>query len=88
MELGTHVEVALALGGWQDNEQDLARQLWDRLPSDALLIEDPQRIAANHDFGRPYSLCMTDVGDNSFDRRNVECHRCGECQHMDFPFPH
>lgn len=40
VELGTHVEVALALGGWQDSELELARQLWDRIPPDALLLED------------------------------------------------
>jgi Insertion element 4 transposase N-terminal/Transposase DDE domain len=40
VELGTHVELALAIGGWQDSEQALARQLWDRLPSEALLVED------------------------------------------------
>ena len=40
VELGTHVEVAIAIGGWQDNEKSLARQLWDRIPLDALLMED------------------------------------------------
>jgi hypothetical protein len=40
VELGTHVELAFAVGGWQDSEQELARQLWDHLPPDALLIED------------------------------------------------
>jgi hypothetical protein len=40
VELGTHVEVAVAIGGWQDSEQSLARQLWDRIPADALLTED------------------------------------------------
>lgn len=40
VELGTHVETALAIGGWKDGEQTLARQLWDQIPSDALLIED------------------------------------------------
>ncbi len=40
VELGTHVELAIAIGGWQDSEQSLARQLWDRLPSNSLLIED------------------------------------------------
>jgi hypothetical protein len=40
VELGTHVELALAIGGWQDSEQSLARTLWDRLPSDSLLVED------------------------------------------------
>src|SRR5205807_10509318 len=40
VELGTHVELALEIGGWQDSEQALARKLWDRLPSDSLLLED------------------------------------------------
>jgi hypothetical protein len=40
VELGTHVEVAFAVGGWHDSEQKLVGQLWDRLPSDALLLED------------------------------------------------
>jgi Insertion element 4 transposase N-terminal/Transposase DDE domain len=40
VELGTHVEVAIALGGWHDSEQKLVGQLWDKIPADALLIED------------------------------------------------
>lgn len=40
VELGTHVELAIEIGGWQDSEQALARQLWDWLPSDSLLLED------------------------------------------------
>lgn len=40
VELGTHVEVAMALGGWQDSEQELARELWDRIPAGTLLTED------------------------------------------------
>lgn len=40
VELGTHVELALVLGGWHDSEQALVPQLWDHLPSDALLLED------------------------------------------------
>lgn len=40
VELGTHVELALEIGGWQDSEQTLARKLWDRLPSDSILLED------------------------------------------------
>jgi hypothetical protein len=40
VELGTHVETAIALGGWCDSEQELARQLWDQLPPDSLLLED------------------------------------------------
>lgn len=40
VELGTHIEFGLAVGGWQDSEQVLAEQLWDKLPADALLLED------------------------------------------------
>ena len=40
VELGTHVEAALAIGGYHDSEQALVRQLWDRIPGDALLLED------------------------------------------------
>jgi hypothetical protein len=40
VELGTHVEVALAIGGWHDDERALARTLYDRIPPDALLLED------------------------------------------------
>jgi hypothetical protein len=40
VELGTHVEVALAIGGYQDGEMALARQLWDKIPPNALLLED------------------------------------------------
>ena len=40
VELGTHVEVAMAVGGYHDSEQKLAEQLWDHLPADALLVED------------------------------------------------
>jgi hypothetical protein len=40
VELGTHGEVAPALGGWQDSEHTLVEQRWDHLPADSLLIED------------------------------------------------
>jgi hypothetical protein len=40
VEAGTHVELAIALGGWQDSEQALARQLWEHVPADALLVQD------------------------------------------------
>lgn len=40
VELGTHVEIALAIGGWHDDERTLARTLWDQIPDDALLLED------------------------------------------------
>jgi hypothetical protein len=48
VELGTHVEVALAIGGWQDSEQKLVAQLWDRLPADALLLEDRGFFSYDH----------------------------------------
>lgn len=40
VELGTHVELAIAIGGFQDGEQTLARQLWPHIPADSLLVED------------------------------------------------
>jgi hypothetical protein len=40
VELGTHVEVAMAIGGWHDDERTLARMLYDQTPEDALLLED------------------------------------------------
>jgi hypothetical protein len=40
VELGTHVEVALVIGGWQDGEQTLVERLWGKIPADALLLED------------------------------------------------
>ena len=40
VELGTHVEVAMAIGGYHDSEQALARQLWDHIPVDAILLND------------------------------------------------
>lgn len=40
VELGTHVEVAFTYGGWSDSEKSLVQGLWDKIPEDALLIED------------------------------------------------
>jgi hypothetical protein len=40
VELGTRVELAIEIGGWQDSEQALARKLWSRLPNDSLLLQD------------------------------------------------
>ncbi len=40
VEVGTHVEVAFVHGGWKDSERSLVQQLWDKVPEDALLIED------------------------------------------------
>jgi hypothetical protein len=40
VELGTHCEVALAVGGWQDGERELALTLAKRIPDDALLLVD------------------------------------------------
>jgi hypothetical protein len=48
VELGTHVETALAFGGWQDSEQALVGQLWDQLPADALLLEDRGFFSYDH----------------------------------------
>ncbi len=48
VELGTHVEVALAIGGWQDSEQTLVEQLFDKIPADALLLEDRGFFSYKH----------------------------------------
>jgi Transposase DDE domain len=48
VELGTHVEVAIAIGGWHDSEQKLVGQLFDKIPADALLIEDRGFFAYEH----------------------------------------
>jgi Insertion element 4 transposase N-terminal/Transposase DDE domain len=48
VELGTHVEVAMAIGGWHDSEQKLVGQLFDKIPADALLIEDRGFFSYEH----------------------------------------
>jgi hypothetical protein len=48
VELGTHVEVAMVIGGWHDSEQKLVGQLWDKIPADALLIEDRGFFSYEH----------------------------------------
>ena len=48
VELGTHIEVALTVGGWQDSEQKLVERLWDKIPADALLLEDRGFFRYNH----------------------------------------
>jgi Insertion element 4 transposase N-terminal/Transposase DDE domain len=48
VELGTHVEFALAFGGWQDSEQKLVEQLGDKIPADALLLEDRGFFSYTH----------------------------------------
>jgi hypothetical protein len=48
VELGTHAEVALAFGGWQDSEQRLVEHLWDRIPPASLLIEDRGFFCYDH----------------------------------------
>jgi hypothetical protein len=48
VELGTHVEFALAMGGYRDSEVALVEQLWDHLPPDALLLEDRGFFSFKH----------------------------------------
>lgn len=40
VELGTHVEIAMAIGGWRDAEKTLVQSLRDQIPEDALVLED------------------------------------------------
>src|SRR5271166_3818464 len=39
VELGTHIEVAMAVGGYHDSEQKLVEELWHHVPADALLLK-------------------------------------------------
>jgi Insertion element 4 transposase N-terminal/Transposase DDE domain len=48
VELGTHVEVAMAIGGWQDSEQTLVEHLWEHIPPGSLLIEDRGFFSYQH----------------------------------------
>lgn len=48
VELGTHIETAIALGGYRDSEQALVPQLWQHLPEDALLLEDRGFFSYEH----------------------------------------
>ncbi len=48
VELGTHSEVAITIGSYYDGEQTLAEKLWDRIPLDALLLEDRNFFSYSH----------------------------------------
>jgi hypothetical protein len=48
VELGTHVEFAMAIGGYHDSEMALVEQLWDRLPPNVLLLEDRGFFSFKH----------------------------------------
>jgi hypothetical protein len=48
VELGTHGEVAMAVGGWQESEQKRVEHLWDQIPADALLLEDRGFFSYDH----------------------------------------
>src|SRR5271157_467967 len=48
VELGTHVEVAMAIGGYHDSEQKLVCHLFGKIPTDALLIEDRGFFSYEH----------------------------------------
>jgi hypothetical protein len=48
VELGTHVEVAMAIGSLHDSEQKLIGQLVDKIPADALLLEDRGFFSYEH----------------------------------------
>jgi hypothetical protein len=48
VELGTHIEVAMAVGGYHDSEQKLVEQLWDHIPAGVLLMEDRGFFSYKH----------------------------------------
>ena len=47
VELGTHVETALVIGGYHDSEQKLVVQLWDKVLINSLLLEDRNFFSYN-----------------------------------------
>jgi hypothetical protein len=48
VELGTHIETALTIGGYHDGEQTLVERLLNRIPTDALLLEDRGFFSYEH----------------------------------------
>ncbi len=48
VELGTHVELAMVMGGYRDREQNLVKGLWDHIPPDSLLLEDRGFFSYEH----------------------------------------
>jgi hypothetical protein len=48
VELGTHIEAALTIGGYHDGEQTLVERLFDQIPADALLLEDRGFFSYEH----------------------------------------
>ena len=48
VEVGTHVEVALIIGGYHDSEQTLVEKVWGKLPADSLLLEDRGYFSYEH----------------------------------------
>ena len=42
------METALAIGGYHDSEQKLVVQLFDKIPDDALLLEDRNFFSYDH----------------------------------------
>jgi hypothetical protein len=48
VELGTHVEFAIAWGGYRDCEQKLVERLWAHIPGDSLLLEDRGFFSYEH----------------------------------------
>jgi hypothetical protein len=48
VEVGTRVEVAVAIGGYHDGEQTLVEKLWDQVPDDSLLPEDRGFSSSEH----------------------------------------
>jgi hypothetical protein len=55
VEVGTHVELALEMGGWQDSEAQLAASLVNRIPAGGLLLLDRGL------FGFPLWKTLTDA---------------------------
>lgn len=48
VESGTHIEAALAIGGWHDSEQTLVEELFGQIPDGVLLLEDRGFFSYEH----------------------------------------
>ena len=58
VELGTHAETALAIGGYHDSEQKLVVQLFDKIPDDALLLEEDSKFLQLRPTGKSWILVV------------------------------
>ena len=88
VELGTHVETAIALGGWHDSEQALVPQLWPHLPPDALLLEDRGFFSYEHWIALNLRVKLLIRGKKNFVLKPIEHLSDGSYLAKIYPKPH